>query len=612
LSADVIGIPDRDLEYSDESPNPEWQSSTSNDGQDDQRLSPEEMLERFERGDTDYRLRSLIQTALADAPQPFVDRALAAVSGTDDEVRFMAVIARRRHERGETDEAWSAATAVLGKGTARDWSRSWGGGPVLDAIRILKEIDPETTRPRVFARFAALASQDQFLLTEVGRDIGRYIDVFAPIDHDELAQDVLEYLEELLGSPPQVGEGEGVTAPEEMGSPSSLTDVVRALVVELLASPYKLAWTSAQRAALGLHRSGIPSAPLLTTAFDDPDVPAGRALALAEAEIAEGRTLDDGVIERIEAVAQSPRLDEREAAGRILERCQRDRPRLPERPLPPGLRLELPARIGTSESVVDSTGRSVQQILELHDHEISTFASVAGVDEDALREHVLRRASEIRRSISLDRADNLFGWAYVRPAARSVFAALAEVAAEVVDAGRASPVAACRAFDLSALFDLHLLLTRPQRRPASAVAAIPESERKPYIEGDWFAGLADADGRLASAMNGWRVIGENTLVRQLERRLQALALDEDARIPHLRSHVTAQDLQQARPGLDGALLVQGTYRPIESEQEWLALNPSAATHSGFSADPTDPLGWNLGAAPAVRSVWWRSGFTHWD
>src|SRR5207244_4188743 len=121
VAAEAIGISDGDLEYSDESPNPEWQSSTSDDGQDDHLLSREEMLERLERGDTDYRLRSSIQAALADASQPFVDRALGAVSGTDDEVRFMAVIARRRHERRETDEAWSAATAVLDKGTARDW-----------------------------------------------------------------------------------------------------------------------------------------------------------------------------------------------------------------------------------------------------------------------------------------------------------------------------------------------------------------------------------------------------------------------------------------------------------------------------------------------------------
>lgn len=617
IAGNQIGITDSELEYSDESPSPEWQSTTTDDQREDLPRSFEEMLDLLERGDTDYRLRSAILASVTDAQEALVDRLLAAVSGTDDEARVLAAIARRRYERGDTDEAWSAARAVLTGGTARDWSRSWGGGPVLDAIAILKEIDPEQARPRVFARFAALASQDQFLLTEVGREIGKYVEVFAPLDYDELAQDVLDYLEELLGSP-QSGAGEGDTAPEDGGSSTTINDVVRGLAVELLASPYKLAWTCAQRAALALHRSSAPSEPLLTAAFDDPGVPAGRVLALAEAEITEGRTLDERVIERIDALARSPRLDEREAAGRILDRCGRERPALPGRPLPSGLRLELPTRIGTSESVVDSIGRSVQEILELHEHEISTLASLARVDEDALRERVLRRAIELRALTAPDRADRLLGWAYVRPAARSVFTALAEVAAEIVDAGIVPSRAACRALDLGALYDLHLLLTRPRRRPTAVVAAIPESERKPYIDGDWLGGLTGADARLSRLVDGWHVLGESTLVRQLERQLpeerrhQGLTLDADHRIPFLRSHVTAQDLHQTDPRINGALLVRGTYRPIESEQEWLALNPSAATDAGLVANREDPLGWNLGGAPAVRSVWWRSGFAYWD
>ena len=295
IAADQIGITDDELEYSDESPSPEWQSSTTDDQPEEQPRSFEELLDRLERGDTDYRLRSSILAAVTDAQEALVERLLAAVSGADDEARFLAAIARRRHERGEADEAWSAAGAVLMSGSARDWSRSWGGGPALDAIAILKEIDPEQARPQVFARFAALASQDQFLLTEVGRDIGKYVEVFAPLDYDELAEDVLDYLQELLGSSPQTGAGEGAAAAEDGGSSSTITDVVRGLVVELLASPYKLAWTCAQRAALALHRSSAPSAPLLTAAFDDPGVPSGRVLALVEAEIAEGRTLDDTV-----------------------------------------------------------------------------------------------------------------------------------------------------------------------------------------------------------------------------------------------------------------------------------------------------------------------------
>jgi hypothetical protein len=615
IAADQIGIAADELEYSDESPSPEWQSN--DDQREDLPRSFEEMLDLLERGDTDYRLRSSILAAVTDAQEALVDRVLAAVSGTDDEARFLAAIARRRYERGETDEAWSAAEAVLTGGTARDWSRSWGGGPVLDAIAILKEIDPEQTRLQVFVRFAALASQDQFLLTEVGRDIGKYVEVFAPLDDDELAQDVLDYLEELLGSS-QSGAGEGEAAPEEDCSSTTITDVVRGLAVEFLASAYKLAWTCGQRAALALHRSSAPSGPVLIAAFDDPGVPAGRVLALAEAEITEGRTLDETVIDRIDALARSPRLDEREAAGRILDRFGRERPALPGRPLPSGLRLELPARIGTSESVVDSIGRSVQEILELHEHEMSTLAGLASVDEDALRERVLRRAMEICVLTTPDRADRLFGWAYVRPAARSVFTALSEVAAEIVDAGVVPSRAACRALDLGALYDLHLLLTRPRRRPTAVVAAIPQSERKPYIDGDWLAGLTGADARLSRLVDGWQVVGESTLVRQLERqlpeerRLQALSLDDDDRIPFLRSHVTAQDLHQTQPRINGALLVRGTYRPIESEQEWLALNPSAATDAGLVASGDDPLGWSLGGAPAVRSVWWRSGFPYWD
>lgn len=614
FAADQIGITDGDLEYSDESPSPEWANTSSGDEHDEQSGSLDEMLEQLESGETDYRLRSSLRAAIPDAPEEFVKRVLATVAGSDEEARFLAAASGRLHKHRDIDGAWSLAAAALATGTARDWSRSWAGGPALDAIAIMNEIDKEQTRPLIFARFSALASEDQFLLTEVGRDIGEFADVFAPIDRDELAQDISNYLEELLG-PPDTDARPNPDA--DMAMSDSVTDLVRALILELLAAPYTLAWTTAQRTALELHRSGAPSAPLLTAALDDPAVPSGRTLALVEAELAEARALDDTVIERVVALAQASRLDVRQAAGRILDRIEVDRPSLPEKPLPPSLRLELPQRIGSSETAVDNVVRAVAEILELHEGEISVLAGLARIDVNALREHVSQRAVRITTSLGLDRPDDLFGWAYVKPAARAVFAALAETAAEVVDAGKVSADTGEEALGLGALFDLHLLLTRPERRPVGVVPAIPERERKPSIDGNWLSGLEDADGRLSCTVDGWHVIGESTLLRQLARqgpeevRTQALSLDQ-VRIPHVDARVTSTDLRERHPAIKGSLLIRGTYRPIESEHDWLALQPAAALDAGFSADEHNPFGWTLEGTAAVRSLWWRSGFTYWD
>ena len=198
-----------------------------------------------------------------------------------------AAAATRYFASDHRDAAWAQAKRALLASSGRDSSRSWAGGPALASIHVMQEVDFGAARPPIFTRFAELAAQDSLLLVEVAREMPQFIDVFAPIDQTVLADDVSDYLEELIGAPGAAG----VSSSGDVDDALPLVDVVRGVIVELLGSPYRLAWTTAQRAALEMHRRGYPSSALLVGAFDDERVPRGRCLALADAEITEGRAL---------------------------------------------------------------------------------------------------------------------------------------------------------------------------------------------------------------------------------------------------------------------------------------------------------------------------------
>jgi hypothetical protein len=61
-----------------------------------------------------------------------------------------------------------------------------------------------------------------------------------------------------------------------------------------------------------------------------------------------------------------------------------------------------------------------------------------------------------------------------------------------------------------------------------------------------------------------------------------------------------------------SLLIRGTYFQLETDHDWLALHPGAASAAGLVALSDDPLAWTLDGDLAIRSLWWRSGFTGWS
>jgi hypothetical protein len=228
--------------------------------------------------------------------------------------------------------------------------------------------------------------------------------------------------------------------------------------------------------------------------------------------------------------------------------------------------------------------------------------------------------------VGLDRvlsADLSLGWAAVKPSAQAIRAALAEVAAELKDAGRVDVGAALRATHLYPTMEVELLRHRPQRRPA-AVLAFTVLDARHDLHRHPLEGLAaGAPARLAREHEGWAVLGELTEISILdrlghhERRLSGLvrgpALDRE-----LHPHFPCQPLtieNYAFLGRNGEVplgIMSVPAHPAGTPSGWLAFHPRLAGSSGFSLSAQGLAGWELEGRPAVRSIWWRSGFRCWN
>jgi hypothetical protein len=612
-TASAIGISQEDLMPGDETP--QTRRGSNDTSAEEETRGLDELIRDYEAGVDDYRIRTALVGALADAPEDTVERILRAAVGREEETALRAAAAMRYFASDHRDAAWAQAKGALLASNGRDWSRSWAGGPVLASIHVMQEIDFEVARAPIFTRFAELAAQDSLLLAEVAREMPQFVDVFAHIDQTVLADDVSDYLEELIGSPGVAG----VSSSGDLDDALPLVDVVRGVIVELLGSPYRLAWTTAQRAALEMHRRSYPSSALIVDAFDDERVPRGRCLALADAEITEERALDRAVVAKIADCAAGEALDIRLAAERLLSRLGIAAPPRPHSPLPNSLRIELPARLGDSGTMVGEQARAIEEIIETIDYRLDTVADAAGIDVDALRVYVTQRALQTPEANEIDRArpHSVFGWAYIKPAARAVFRALSEVAGVLVDADQLPTADATRLFDLTSVYDPYLLLNRPARKPAEIATAGP-LETRSYHQDDWLRDVATAEERVVEDVVGWIVIGEVTLLRQLSRQLpeelrtQTLTLGSLAEIDHASPRLTAATARRLSREPEASLLVRGTYIHLDTEHDWLALHPVAAAAAGFVASTDDALAWMLDGQVAIRSLWWRSGFPSWE
>lgn len=638
-AADAIVVADDEPEIGDESP----AQSHAEESETPPEPSPsvEEFLRRLEERDpSDYLSaepgRALVRrlTELDDAQIARLERCL---TGTDQEPGLRAALSARAAAAGDANRAWEEGERAIALSDAGDWWRHWVGGPMLHLVPKLRELDADRTRAAAFTRFAEIATMVEYFLGQVGADLADYAEIFE-FPPEDTAREVLGVAAALLRDIVTLSDAaafDGGAAPP--AADDELALAFERLTGWFLASSHIVAWDAAQRAVLTLLAEGAGLRVLeAALAGSEPEVL--RACAVMETAADGGHDFVE-FVPVLEQLIASDSLTERGAAGSCLRALGRALPATtrPAISLPPPLRLELPPggrRRSLDIGVAESTG--------WWRHEIDRLAEEAQVDEDALFEYVLARAKSLTDERDagderMSRGNSMLGWGFIKPSALVVRRALGETTAVLVDAGRVRLPTALSVTRLVPLYDTELLRQRPVRRPSEVTIYIPYDKRKSL----WNVPIEElaegAEGRVARALGDWAVIGERTELALADRAghrerrwsgvvLEPLDPDELARaIPdfdddggellHKLTNGPAavyRDERVAPPSLAAEAIVGGRrIPPVASPAGWLAFHPQLATELGLEPDPQNLFSWRLDGEPAVRSIWWRSGYDRW-
>ena len=637
--ADGVMVTADDLKIGDESP----ASSHTEDSDTPSKTPPsvDEVLRKLEDRDPgDYLSsepgRALIRR-LAELDDEHVARLERSLAGTDQEPGLRAAMSASAAAAGDADRAWKEGERAIALSDAGDWSRHWAGGPMLELVPKLRELDAENTRAMAFTRFAEIASTVAYFLGQVGAELADYAAIFE-FPPEETAREVFQaaaaLLRDIVALPDAMAFGAGTAAP---AADDEFALAFERLTGWFFGSPHIVAWEAAQRSVMTLieERAGLR---ILDAALAASEPEVLRACAAIEAAAGGGHDLAL-LVPSLERLLASDSLTERGAAGSCIRALGRVPPPSgrPAISLPPALRLELPAssqRRSLDTGVAESTG--------WWRPEIDRLAEQAEVDEDALFEYVLARAQSLTDEQDagderMSRVESMLGWGFIKPSALVVRRALGETAAVLVDAGRVRPRMALSATKLVPLYDTELLRRRPMRRPHAVATYIPSDKRKSL----WNTPIEDlaqgTEERVARKLNGWTVIGERTELGLADRAghrekrwsgvvLEPLDPDEIVRarsesddgggdLLHQLTRAPAAVYREERvklPSLGTVAIVGGRRTPpVASPSGWLAFHPQLAAKLGLEPDPQDLFAWRLEGEAAVRSVWWRSGYDRW-
>jgi hypothetical protein len=591
--------------------------------------SAEELLRDLEKHDSetdfDRNVRALSRR-IDQLNEAQLRRLLALADGRDAETGVRAALVARAARANDSDGAWEHGIRALAVSQSGDWQRHWAGGPILDVIAELQGIDRERTKVAVYKRFAALAQSVEYFLGTVGGELDDYV-VALEIDPADAAVSAWEMAGAILREVSDLPGADVVAAGREprQSTPEEFDAAFEAALEWLLGSPYVIAWQAAQRAILAALARGLAMTALLSRALrsKEPDL-AARACAIIETAAASDSLVGDLGAELTE-LASSDRLSLRASAIACLQELGAEPPvPVPAKQLPPRLRLELPPSPGRLQ-----IASGIRAFAAHFREEVERLSQAAGVDEDALLAAVLERAEQIAGSDNddeaLSRRGGLFGFGYLKPSARALIAAIDEAAATLVDAERVEPSDAMRAASLWPAYDSGLLRLRPLARPEQITSFLGFEERTDMrLYERTAADLGrDAVERAVTELNGWTVLGEWTelvildRLRHYERRVSAVTCDRtpeaDEHGQHLIRPWPTDSYRRLRVrGGEGLTTLRPSLTSIASPDSWLALHPGAALALGLSPDPDHPLDWNLGEQPAVQSLWWRSGYTHWN
>jgi len=644
-----LAIDDSDLKVGDETP--AQRSAPEPESEPEPEPSVESLLQRLEaRNPNDYfgnePGRKLIER-LDELDDVQLRRLESCLTGTDDESQLRVALAARATAAGDIDRAYEQGARAVAVSRSGDWSRNWAGGPMLELIPRLLAIDRERAIDATFSRFAELATSIEYFLGQVGSELADYADVF-DFPQENTAREVLGVVAALLRDIAQFPDPTTFSAPG-VHDPAASSEVALAfghLVGWFLASPYTVAWQAAQRAVMALVGDGAGLA-VLEAALGGAEEEVLRVCALIEMAAVDGGRFD-ALVPALEQLTVSESLTERAAAVSCLKTLGRPLPAVATQPadaiLPAALRLELPPR-GQPRSIVSG----IAEVAGWFRSEIERLADVADVDVDALFEYVLARAERLAGAKDagddrMSREGGILGWGFIKPSVQAVRRAFGQIAAELVDAGRVAPLTALRAARLLPLYDNVLLGVRPVRRPVDVATFVPHDQRSALYKLSLEEIAADAETRLARSVDDWLVIGERCEVALLDRaghhehRWSGVFLDHDdgdhlKRTPDRRAQNLARiedggelvhDLVTSTAGLyrgrafakrslnAQAIVGSRSIPPVASPSGWLGLHPILAGNLGLEPDPTDPFAWLLNGEPAVRSLWWRSGYERWE
>jgi hypothetical protein len=624
-----VAIADAELEISEEAPSRE--TSRSSDDDEPRRLPTiEEALAKLERREkSDYRGLEPARVLLGrfdDLNEAQRARLAACLIGTDEETSIRTALARHAYQADKLDAAWEEGVAAIRASRSRDWSRGWAGGPVLKLIPELQRIDRDLLRPVVYEHFAELANSVDYFLASVGSQLDDYVEALE-LPAEQTARAALEVMAAILRDVAPLPERSLRAATASRSATQAEFEAAIEDVVDwLLRSPYILAWQAAQRALLALLKHGAGHRVLAKILAHEGAGPLVllRACAVVETAVSYDRDLG-GLAHSLEALISSKSLGVRLAATACLRAIGCNPPQSPaEKELPPGLRLELPPHPGQRQ-----IASGMRASARLFREEIEAMAAEAGIDEDALYQHVVNRSEQIGGAGVDDyepsRIGGIFGFGFLKPSAAAIRQALDEAAALLADAQRIRPADALLEAGLWPLYDTALLRTRPTRRPSeiATFVAIDERNGMGLYERSAKDLAEDAVERLAKDIDGWLVLGEWTelsllnRLRHYEKRVSGVVFaDQEARGQFgqwsIRPWPAAgyRDLRSRQ--LDAPTVVRSSDASMASPGGWLALHPGLAGQLELEADPEAPLGWTIEGEPGVQSVWWRSGYDRWQ
>lgn len=621
VAAGQLGIPDVDLEIGDETP--EGRGARGEADESDSRTVEALLLEAEDESSPSYErgqpVRKLIERL--DELDPDQQRRLvAAAQNTENETSLRVRLAAVALGSNDPDEAWEQGIKALSVSRSGDWSRHWGGGPILRLIPDLYALDHQRAKRAVFTRFSELAGETDYFLSTVGGALDDYVEALG-LPAMELAQEVLAVAGALLRDVAPLPDPESLSEGGLDRARQDPSDAFNSLLLYLLGLEHTVAWQAAQRALVALVRQGS-GLQALRKGLEDHDEIALRTCAVIQAA-AGVLAPDEQIADSLEALAQGVRLDVRRAGARCLAALGLPVPPVAEKQeLPAALRLELPSRGGSRRIV---TG--LEEMVSGWRRDVVGLAELADVDPDALHDYVWQRA---RAHLGTDKTDDdrlsrtggILGWGYVKPSAQAIRAALAEAAASLFDAGRVRAFDALFAVGLDLAYDVALLERRPVRRSSAVTSFVPHAERQRLYSRalDEFAeGQSDS---FALSLEGWVVLGECTEVTLLDRhahyQLRRSGLTRVTEPPGpLTPHsaigpVVVAEYNALTRTLDtNQGIIRSIGLPAGSPTGWLALHPGLAEILGLESED-GWLDWTLDGCPAVRSIWWRSGFLRWN